>query len=93
MFFLAEKGKKPDKQVDIKKLKIGYLEDLHKIKIALIFLFAINVVHGFSFIILYLFPTSTPPLQELLVVLYILIVFDVSCLIPYFVLYYKYKKL
>lgn len=89
----AEKVKKPVKKEDPAKIKLGYEEDLHKIKIALVFLTAINCVHLFSFVYQHLFPMSSPPLQELLVVLYILIVFDILCLIPYFVLYYKYKKL
>jgi len=90
---ISEKVKKPIKQVDPEKIKLGYKEDLHKIKIALVFLFAINCVHGFAFVYQALFPMSSPPLEELIVVLYILIVFDILCLIPYFILYYKYKKL
>ncbi len=89
----AEKVKKPIKKEDPEKIKLGYEEDLHKIKIALVFLLAINCVHLFSFVYQHLYPMSSPPLEELLVVLYILIVFDILCLIPYFVLYYKYKKL
>ena len=90
----AEKAKKPVKIEDPEKIKLGYEEDLHKIKIALVFLLAINCVHLFALLVYHpLFPNSSPPLNELLVVLYILIVFDILCLIPFFVLYYKYKKL
>lgn len=89
----TEKVKKPIKKEDPEKIKLGYEEDLHKIKIALVFLLAINCVHAFAFLYQYLFPMSSPSLQELIVVLYILIVFDILCLALYFALYYKYKKL
>ena len=90
----AEKVKKPVKKEDPAKIKLGYEEDLHKIKIALVFLFAINCVHLFALLVYQpLYPMSAPSQQELLVVLYILIVFDILCLIPYVILYFKYKKL
>ena len=89
----AAKVKKPEKKVDPEKIKRGYEEDLHKIKIALVFLLAINCVHLFAFVFQALYPMAAPPLQELIVVLYILVVFDVLCIVPYFILYYKYKKL
>ncbi|MHA1380422.1 MAG: hypothetical protein ACTSRG_18810 [Candidatus Helarchaeota archaeon] len=90
---IKESGSAKTKQVDPEKIKLGYEEDLHKIKIALVFLFAINCVHIFAFVYQALYPMNAPPLEELVVVLYILVVFDILCIIPYFVLYYKYKKL
>ncbi len=90
---MSEIVKKLEKKVDLEKVKLGYEEDLHKIKIALVFLLAINCIHLFAFIYQAYFPMYAPPLAELIVVLYILVIFDILCIVPYLILYYNYKKL